>query len=125
MENERLSSYNTMPLNDETLLKEYNISTLDDFAAQYPQYAFNELQFMLHANSERFISVQGGNSVIASYFGGTNIVYCREGQELTGHEYERLYPRFSGARIIHVSDSTSLRSAVTDAFLSADTDTKT
>ena len=43
MENERLSSYNTMPLNDESLLKEYNISTLDDFAAQYPQYDFNEV----------------------------------------------------------------------------------
>ena len=34
---------------------------------------YNRLQLMLHANRHHFVSVQGGNSVIASYFAGTNV----------------------------------------------------
>lgn len=29
---------------------------------------------MLHANCNAFVSVQGGNSVIASYFAGTHVI---------------------------------------------------
>lgn len=38
--------------------------------AQGPGATYNELQLLLHAQSDKFISVLGGNSVIASYFSG-------------------------------------------------------
>jgi hypothetical protein len=31
------------------------------------------LQFSLNSMSDKFLSVQGGNSVVASFFGGRNI----------------------------------------------------
>lgn len=35
-----------------------------------PDLSYNELQLMLHAESERFVSVLGGNCILASYFAG-------------------------------------------------------
>ena len=43
--------------------------------------SFNEFQCKIYANCEHFISVQGGNSVLCSYFGGINLIYCRRGKD--------------------------------------------
>ncbi len=41
---------------------------------RYSSLDYNVLQFLLHAQSQHFVSCTGGSSVVASYFGGTNIV---------------------------------------------------
>lgn len=41
-------------------------------ASERPELTYNELQLMLHAESERFVSVLGGNCILASYFAGTS-----------------------------------------------------
>jgi len=43
-------------------------------ALVYLYFCYNKLQFLLHAQSQHFVSCTGGSAVIASYFGGTNIV---------------------------------------------------
>ena len=80
---------------------------------------------MLHANSAHFISVQGGNSVIASYFGGTNIIFCKRGTELVRSEYRLLYPKFSNAKIIYLSTSETLRRTVLEEFIAKNGDSFT
>jgi hypothetical protein len=60
---------------------------------------YNHLQLLLYANSERFVSVHGGASVLASYFGGVNVIYSVEGFEHYFDEFPRFYPKLSGARI--------------------------
>ena len=67
-----------------------------DVLKQHPEYDYNKLQLMLHANCDHFVSVLGGNAVIASYFSGTNVVYAVKGHE-TQHtqEYGELYRRFA------------------------------
>lgn len=65
---------------------------------------FNHFQFMLHANCNHFISVQGGNSVLASYFGGTNIIYAKGGNELWCNAYENLYKRFSNCNVFNAQN---------------------
>ena len=65
-------------------------------------YNLNQLQ--VYANCERFISVQGGNSILASYFGGTNIVYAIKGNELNGGFYNKLNA-LSGCDVIHVKNN--------------------
>eukprot|EP01041_Mallomonas_annulata_P004122 gene4122-8193_t len=97
-EREPLQKYNVTPLGDDLIVKKYNISTLESLARAHPEYSFNEVQFMLHANANHFISVQGGNSVVASFFGGINIIYCRRGTELVRSEYEFLYTKFSDVK---------------------------
>lgn len=77
---------------------------------------FNHLQLCLYAQCERFISVQGGNSVLASYFGGTNLVYQRQGNEIFFEELNTIYPRLAGTACHGFSDYESLLNAVDDHF---------
>ena len=67
-----------------------------DLMKRFHEHDYNRLQLMLHASCERFISVQGGNSVIASYFAGTNVIYAVRGHEVEHDmEYNELYPRLA------------------------------
>ncbi|DBA95148.1 TPA: hypothetical protein ACH3X1_015702 [Trebouxia sp. C0004] len=68
----------------------------DELLRQYREYGFNRLQLMLHANCDHFISVLGGNAVIASYFAGVNVAYAAKGHE-TEHSTEdgKLYCPFA------------------------------
>lgn len=70
--------------------------------------SFNHFQLALYAQCSRFISVQGGNSVLASFFGGVNLVLCKEGLEINFREYERFYPKLSGANVIRCNSDAEL-----------------
>ena len=61
---------------DKAWIKEnYPEVILDDFLLdKYTDLNYNELQCMIHSLSETHFSVPGGNAVLASYFGGTNII---------------------------------------------------
>jgi hypothetical protein len=78
---------------------------------------FNHFQLLLHACCERFISVQGGSSILASYFGGTNIIFARRGGELDCGSYEGFYRRLSGCDTIVAKDYATLIDAVRSLLL--------
>ncbi|MBK23620.1 MAG: hypothetical protein CME70_06400 [Halobacteriovorax sp.] len=60
--------------NDYDLVKKYdNIYTGNDLMKLW-NVDFNTMQLMAHSLSEKHISICGGNAIIASYFGGTNII---------------------------------------------------
>lgn len=61
--------------------------------------SYNLLQLKIYANCSKFISVQGGGSVLASYFGGKNCIYIKKGEELVSGEYTHHYPRLSNCKI--------------------------
>jgi hypothetical protein len=65
-------------------------------------YSYNELQLKVYANCDRFISIQGGASILASYFGGLNCIYAKHGFELISGEFDSVYPLLSGAQINHI-----------------------
>jgi len=71
---------------------------------------YNTNQLMLYANCDNFISVQGGNSILASYFGGRNIIYAVRGNELGGF-YDKLH-LLSGCKIDHVMSYDDLIDAI-------------
>jgi len=75
---------------------------------------FNKFQLMMYANAKRFVSVHGGASVLASYFGGVNIIYSVKGFEHYFNEFESLYPKLSGAKIIHAKTNQALMKAIND-----------
>jgi hypothetical protein len=58
--------------------------------------------------SDNFLSVQGGNSVVASFFGGRNIILAVFGHETPekSNDYS-YYPRFSNASIDVARNATS------------------
>lgn len=105
------SDQEVLKLDDYKLLKEYpkviNIHELHTF---HPELSFNTLQLMIFANCQKFITMNGGHSILAAYFGGENIIYSRFGnpmaQELRAenNSFYRWYHEFSGQRVVHVAD---------------------
>jgi hypothetical protein len=89
-----------------------DVLTIQDLHARHPALGFNELQLRLFAGCEKFVSVLGGSSYLASYFGGTNVVYARRGWEVAADAYRRCFGLFSGARVIPVGAPRQLLEAV-------------
>lgn len=76
-----------------------DVLTIQELHASNADLSFNELQMHLFAACERFVSVLGGSAYLASYFGGTNVVYARRGWEVACGAFENWFDRFSGARV--------------------------
>jgi hypothetical protein len=96
-----------------------SVLTFQQLMRAHPDITYNRLQLMLHANCDRFVSVQGGNSVLASYFGGVNIVYAKRGVEVVHDSYNGYFKRFSGCDVAQFDDYTALLAKV-DAIVAAD-----
>ena len=92
------------------------IITIQDLAENNKDLSFNELQMMVYANCDRFISVQGGSSILTSYFGGKNIIFAKRGSELE-HDSYKWYAKLSGSKIYHVDDYSRLLAVVEKEFL--------
>ena len=95
-----------------------DVVTIQQLHAGHPEMTFNELQMKLFANCTRFVSVLGGSSYLASYFGGTNIVYAREGWEVSCNAYANWFHLFSGARVLQAANPSELHQLVRREFAS-------
>lgn len=73
---------------------------------------FNHLQLMVYANAAKFISIHGGTATLASYFGGTNLILSKQGPEHHFNCYQKLYPKFSGAKIFHAKTEDEVKAFV-------------
>jgi len=89
-----------------------DVLTTQTLHAMHPDLGFNELQLRLYAGCEHFVSVLGGGAYLASYFGGTNVVYAKRGWEVACGAYERWFDRFSGARVVAAASPDKLLRAV-------------
>jgi hypothetical protein len=95
---------------DFELIKKYNIIDINELHNQYrDKYTFNTLQLMLNANCERFISVQGGSSILSSAFGGKNLIYAFGGDEIKVGSYKNWYNKFSNCEVEYASDFNSFK----------------
>jgi len=94
-----------------------DVHLIQDLQRAHPDLTFNELQLRVFASSERFVSVLGGSSYLASYFGGTNIVLARAGWEVDCDAYDGWFRLFSGARVLRVADEEELLHTVTATWL--------
>jgi len=88
------------------------VLTIQELRAAHPDLSHNRLQLELFATSEHFVSVLGGSSYLASYFGGTNVVYAKRGWEVACGAYENWFDRFSGARVVAASNPRKLLETV-------------
>ncbi|QRQ99574.1 hypothetical protein [Dyadobacter sandarakinus] len=77
---------------------------------------FNHLQLMVYANASKFISIHGGTATLASYFGGTNLILSKKGPEHYFRCFEKLYPKFSGATILHAKTDDDVKKFVEEHF---------
>ena len=107
-------------LNDKEMIKEKypEVCLIEDLYKENSDLSFNELQLMCFANSDHFISVQGGYSIFCSYFKGTNIIYgakskIRTADEIVYRAYDRWYHKFSGSSIMYCDSYDKIMSALT------------
>jgi hypothetical protein len=101
---------------DFDLISRYpEVLTMQQLHAENPDLSFNELQLSVYANCERFISVQGGNSVLASYFGGINIIYAIQGRELVCGDFNH-FPLYAGTRIVPCRNKRDFLSSVETVY---------
>lgn len=80
--------------------------------------SFNHLQLMVYANADHFISIHGGTATLASYFGGTNLIFSKQGPEHHFGCYHKLYPQLSGAAIWHAKTEDELKTYIKSKFIS-------
>lgn len=99
------------PIGDFELLKEYpEVINFHDLIKD----SWNETQLKVFANCSKFITMNGGHSILASYFGGENIVMSKLGviqsQELNKgvNSFYTFYHEFAGSRTVHVPSEKEL-----------------
>lgn len=85
------------------------IILMQDLNVLNPTISFNEVQVRMFARSRCFMSVQGGNSIMASYFGGTNLIFARKGFELDFQAYHHKYQLLAGTKISVARNFSRLR----------------
>lgn len=69
-------------INDYQLTEYFeDVILFEDIQKQNTDLTFNELQCMLYANCNKFISYIGGAGILASYFGGTSVMWLSRGGE--------------------------------------------
>lgn len=111
----------TYDLNEFGWLKENHpeVILMDDLYKENKGKArnFNHLQLMVYANSDHFISVHGGTSTLASYFGGVNLIISKKGPEHFFNCFNTIFTQLSGARILHARTDEEARSYVTNYFV--------
>ncbi len=107
-------------LKDFELIKEKHPDVIDlsDLALN-EKIPFNQLQLILGSHSTKQISVQGGNSILASLTKGTNLVYATKGGEVDHNSYENWYSEFSGASVRSTNDYNKLISFVEQYYINA------
>eukprot|EP00898_Chlorokybus_atmophyticus_P005120 jgi/Chlat1/5609/Chrsp369S00862 len=79
-----------------TVLMMQDIATLHGLS-------FNEAQLRVMSRASHFISVQGGSSILSSYFGGKNIVFVKRGGELLYDAFHRIFPFFNRSWVVTIS----------------------
>ncbi len=96
-----------------------NVIDLGDLAT-YEKIPFNQLQLILGSHSTKQISVQGGNSILASLTKGTNLVYAVKGHEIANNSFENWYSEFSGAFIKSTNNYDKLISFVEQYYINGE-----
>lgn len=83
--------------------------------------SWNETMMKVFANCERYITMNGGYSIMASYFGGTNIIYSKPGQpqcrEIELKSFYRWYPEFGNQRTVFVESYIKLYDKIKQLYV--------
>lgn len=113
----------SLPFGDfDMIRKEFpKVHIIHDLVAEHGG-DYNEVQLRLMAGCERFISMNGGPSMMCSSFGGENVIYSKECRELwpTVNTFYNVYPRFGNSAIKVVNTYADLVSIVRSKWVNDD-----
>lgn len=105
----------SMELGDyEMIRKEFpDVRIIHDIVRQFSS-DYNTTQLRVFAGCDKFITMNGAPSILASYFGGENMIYSKECRELSSsvNSFFNWYPDFGGSHIRLFNSTTDLISAI-------------
>jgi len=102
----------SLELNEWDVVRSHgHVTTIQDVIDR-TGYNYNEAQLKAYANADLFVTLQGGGSIFASYFGGTNIIYAVVGHELKCGAFDNWYHEFGGSKIKHHDNYDSILESI-------------
>lgn len=100
----------SMHLDDRGIATKHGIKV---FSEMLKGRSWNEVLLMVFANCKRFVTMNGGYSILASLFSGTNIIYSKPGKpqakEIQYGSFWRWYPNLGNVRTLHVPSYEELK----------------
>jgi hypothetical protein len=112
---------NPLKMNDREMIrsKHPEVIIFQDLLRRHKKYDWNTLQLGIFSKCHRFITMNGGYSILASYFGGVNIIYSKKCSEINPkiNSFYRWYHKLGGSRIVHTPDYEGLYGWVDDCFV--------
>lgn len=109
------------PLEDEKVARKHKVTLFTDLCAGK---SWNETLLKVFANCEHYITMNGGYSILASLFSGTNIIYSKPGtvetREIRMKSFWRWYPNINNVRTLHVPSYEDLKRKVTSLYIRED-----
>ncbi len=109
-----------LPLYDRELIKEKHPEVLvfQDLVKKYG-WDWNAFMLTVFSQCQRFITMNGGYSIMASYFGGTNLIYSVKCSEINPavNSFMRWYHKFGESRVMHLSSYDELYEAVENVYV--------
>jgi hypothetical protein len=111
--------HHSMKLDDRSIAQKHGVKVFNDMAKSK---SWNEILLKVFANCEHYITMNGGYSILASLFGGTNIIYTtKKGnyftKEILHNSFERWYPNHSNQRVKMVLNYNELKSYVESFYI--------
>lgn len=107
----------SMPLNDIPIAKKHGIKIFQDIN----KGKWNESLLKVFANCDHYITMNGGYSIMASFFTGTNIIYSKIGErhtkELDVNSFFRWYPNHNNQRVLAVETYDQLKRKVQAIYI--------
>jgi len=103
---------------DRGIAARHNIKVFQDIKGK----CWNTSMLQVFANSSHYITMNGGYSILASLFGGTNIIYSTKCGRYACHELEtksfwRWYPNHSDQHTIPVENYEELKNKIQTVFI--------
>ena len=94
-------------IEDRELCKEYGVTHVMDLQERHPGLSFNQILMYYFSNCKKFLTMNGGGGILASYFGGVNLIYTKQSKELISGDFG-YYHLFGGSEIKVVTDYDSI-----------------
>jgi hypothetical protein len=95
------SLYDNAPplhLDDKRLCRQYGIKHIADLCKENSGLTFNQVLLFYFASCKNYLTMNGGGSILASYFGGRNLIYSKQSKELITGDFG-YYHLFGGSKI--------------------------
>jgi hypothetical protein len=102
---------------DVALAKSHGVKVFTEMMGEH----WNEAILRVFANCEHFITMNGGYSILASYFSGQNIIYSKPGEvetkEIKTGSFWRWYPNINNVQTLHVPSYEGLKRKVKALYI--------